>query len=161
MAFVNKRIFISYSHNDRWQVEEIVRLLSVTDASIFRDYTKIDPGKKWRPLIEKAINDAEVMLVFWSANSKDSAEVKVEYEAARALNKDIVPVILDQTPLIPVLSEYQGINFAALFRSRGPGANAGASSGAWFEARCILLHRIFNGSVATIDDILSEEQLAK
>ena len=122
-----KRLFTSYSRRDGRQVAEIVRLLRVTGASVFRDQESIAPGKQWRAEISGALTDSDTVLVFWSHNALASAEVRAEYESAVHAGKDVVPVLLDDAPLTGVLNQFQYIDFSSLFLPNSPDG---------FAARC-------------------------
>ena len=110
---MHKRLFTSYSRRDGRHVAEVVRLLRVTGASVFRDQDSIAPGKEWRAEISTALADSDTVLVFWSEHAQASAEVKAEYQNAVDLGKDVV---LDSAPLTDVLQRYQYIDFSELFR---------------------------------------------
>jgi len=108
-------IFISYSHTDNWLVTPIVALLRASQALVFRDADTIRPGKKWHEEIHKAIKDASVVVIFWCHHSSLSEEVEKEFRTAITLNKDILPLLLDMTPLPPELAEFQYIDFREFF----------------------------------------------
>ena len=108
------QIFISYSHNDTNLVEPVVRLLRVTDDLVFLDTDSIKPGKIWRQQIEAAIQAAELVVVFWCSHSKASEWVEKEYLMAIQADKDVLPILLDATPVPDNLSAYQWIDFQAM-----------------------------------------------
>jgi hypothetical protein len=122
------RIFISYSHFDSGFVGPVVTLLRASDALIFRDADEIQPGKKWRKQIENAITNSRTVVVFWCCHSNISEEVKREYEAAIEQQKKVLPILMDNTPLPDDLTEYQHIDFRAVFAhvhtARPQGVNA-------------------------------------
>lgn len=105
------RVFISYSRADEALVTPIVKLMRAIGNSVFQDVDSIQPGMKWRTVIEESIDNALIVLVFWCSHSKKSLEVRKEWERAIMMNKDIVPALLDDTPLEPALSEYQALDF--------------------------------------------------
>jgi hypothetical protein len=51
------------------------------------------------------------VVVFWSAAAADSKAVAAEYIRALQLGKDIVPVLLDDTPVPSDLAQYQWLDF--------------------------------------------------
>lgn len=114
MSLNTKSIFISYSHIDATIVDPIVKLLSINNAFVFKDKNSIQLGKKWKNEIENGLNEANLVLVFWSKHSSSSTEVKDEWIEAINKEKDIMPLLLDDTPLPKELAEYQGINFQEL-----------------------------------------------
>lgn len=105
-------IFISYSHHDRALVTPVVGLLRVSKARVFHDLDSIEPGRKWKEEIENALERAALVMIFWCTHSARSDEVRRELEFALELKKDILPVLLDRTPLIPALAEFQFIDFS-------------------------------------------------
>jgi len=104
-------VFVSYSHADSRFVAPIVSLLRATRALVFRDADTIRPGKKWRSEIDAAIQQADIVVVFWCRHSRNSPEVTNEYERALSLRKDVLPVLLDDSQLPPQLSDFHFIDF--------------------------------------------------
>jgi len=103
-------IFASYSHSDASFVKPMVQYLRPTGARVFRDKDNIPPGKKWAAVIASAIEGCRLMYVFWCRHSAASREVQKEYEKAIQLQKDILPVLLDDTPLPKALADYQWVD---------------------------------------------------
>ena len=108
------RTFVSYSHDDAAIVGPVVRLLRVQNPAIFQDVDSIRPGKKWRQEIEVAITRSRLLIVFWCHHAQESDEVEAEWRTAIRLRKDLLPVLLDDTPLTDELAEFQWIDFQAL-----------------------------------------------
>lgn len=111
-------IFVSYSHKDASLIEPIIGLLRASKIDVFQDVLSIAPGRKWRDEIEDAIHAAQLIVVFWCRHSAASKEVCAEYELAISAEKDVLPVVLDGTPLPAVLSEYQYIDFLKMSGKR-------------------------------------------
>ncbi len=108
--FDTLEIFASYSHRDEKFVKPMIQYLRPTGAVVFRDGDAIPPGKKWAVVIAEAIEGCRIMYIFWCAHSANSGEVRKEWERAIFLRKDIVPVLLDDTPLPGNLAEYQWVD---------------------------------------------------
>ena len=108
-------IFISYSHQDSSLVGPVVALLRASEALVFRDADSIHPGKRWREEIGTAISSASVVVVFWCHHARASAEVGNEIRAAVTQKKDILPLLIDETPLPQGLAEFQYIDFRKAF----------------------------------------------
>lgn len=115
-----RRIFVSYARADERKVHSLVRLLRTTGAPVFLDVDSIPLGSRWREQIADAIGAADAMLVFWSGAAGASSEVRVEYELAISLAKDVVPVALDDTPFPPALAPFNGLSLASFFVPRDP-----------------------------------------
>jgi uncharacterized membrane protein YhaH (DUF805 family) len=104
-------IFVSYSHQDAGLVKPVVGLLRATKDLVFQDVDAIKPGSRWRPQIEEALGVTQLIVLFWCYHSSRSAEVRREYELALSSGKDVLPVLLDATPLPEELNEFQWVDF--------------------------------------------------
>jgi TIR domain-containing protein/PASTA domain-containing protein len=111
------RIFISYSREDAAFVQPVVKLLRTGDEEVFFDIDSVRAGSRWRQQLDAALKDARLLIVFWCLHSSGSTEVSREYEAAIAAEKDVVPVLLDWTPLPATLSAFQWVDLRRLGRS--------------------------------------------
>jgi hypothetical protein len=110
-------IFVSYSHQDIGLVQPVVRLLRATEDLVFQDLDSIQPGKRWRREIAEALDAAQLFILFWCYHSSRSVEVRKEYELALTTGKDVLPVLLDTTPLPEQLNEFQRVDFRHLVGS--------------------------------------------
>jgi hypothetical protein len=108
-------IFISYSHRDSQLVGPIVALLRASEAMVFRDAEQLKPGKRWRNQIAAAIADSKTVVVFWCHHACTSSEVENEYKTAIAQDKDVLPLLIDDTPLPAQLSDFHYIDFRPVF----------------------------------------------
>jgi hypothetical protein len=105
------KVFVSYSHVDASLVSPIVRLLRVNRSLVFQDVDDIRPGKKWREELARGLAESELVVLFWCDHSRQSGEVAKEWGTAIQQEKDVLPLLLDATPLPDQLREYQWINF--------------------------------------------------
>lgn len=103
-------IFISYAREDRHISDSVVNLFRVTHPAIFRDVDSIKPGDNWREAIAAAIRDCEAVLVLWCTHASRSYELQIEYELALSIDARVVPVLMDSTPLPPLLAVRQGVD---------------------------------------------------
>jgi hypothetical protein len=106
-----KRFFASYSHADVEIVKPVVELMRAGGVQVFRDHDNIPLGKRWRVILEEAVDEADVTIVFWSSSAVTSAHMREEYERAVETGKDVLPVLLDSTELPAILSEFQCLDF--------------------------------------------------
>jgi hypothetical protein len=106
-------VFVSYSHADASLVAPVVKLLRVNKALVFQDIDGIQPGKKWRSEIAKGLAESHLVVVFWCDHASHSDEVSKEWKTAIEQEKDLLPLLLDGTPLPPELGEFQWIDFRA------------------------------------------------
>lgn len=103
-----RRAFLSYAHEDRLTVLRHNQLLSLVGIEVFQDITDIAPGEVWRHALTASIDQADLVLIYWSRHAAESAWVRMEVERALALREDrggerpdIVPVILETPPPAP------------------------------------------------------------
>jgi hypothetical protein len=104
-------IFVSYARVHRKLVTPLVSLLRVDGRLIFQDESSILPGQKWEESLQEALQAAKKVIVFWCKHASVSKWVSREAERAAELRKDLIPVILDNTPLPPHLSAFQWVDF--------------------------------------------------
>jgi hypothetical protein len=135
-------IFVSYSHEDAALVTPVVRLLRATEGLVFQDSDSIGPGKRWRQELDAALVGADLIVVFWCRHSSRSAEVRREYAAAITAGKNVLPVLLDSTPVPENLSEFQWVDFREL-------AGDGHAS-AWNSVRQLPKRYLFAGLIALL-----------
>ncbi len=115
-------VFVSYSHADAPLVAPVVSLLRVNKSLVFQDTDRIPPGKRWRDEIAKALAESNLVVVFWCHHACRSNEVSAEWRAAIEQDKDLLPLLLDATPLPSELGNFQWIDFRGTV-----GANHSAS----------------------------------
>jgi hypothetical protein len=113
-------IFVSYSHEHKELVGPLVSLLQVGNRFIFYDKDTLKPGDKWENVLMASLHGAKCVVVIWCVHADKSEWVKKESELAATLNKTLIPVILDATPLPDYLSKYQWIDFRGAFQHEKP-----------------------------------------
>ena len=111
MPSQSTKVFVSYSHADVSLVAPVVQLLRVNKSLVFQDVDGIQPGKRWRNEIANALSQSHLVVVFWCDHARRSDEVSKEWNAAIEQDKDLLPVLLDATPLPASLDEFQWIDF--------------------------------------------------
>lgn len=104
-------VFVSYSHADASLVTPVVRLLRVNKSLVFQDADGIEAGKRWRDQIAKALSQSNLVVLFWCHHAFRSTEVSSEWRQALEQGKDVLPLLLDETPLPVELGEFQWIDF--------------------------------------------------
>lgn len=103
-------VFISYSRADREVVAPLAELLRAGGAQVFRDEDNLTPGQPWQVVLTENLEAAQSVLVFWSGNAAQSLAVQQEYSTALSQGKDVVPVLLDDTPLVSELAAYHWVD---------------------------------------------------
>jgi len=111
MSNQSTNVFVSYSHTDASLVAPVVKLLRANKSFVFQDIDSIQPGKKWRSEVAKGLAESDLVVVFWCDHARHSDEVCEEWKAAVEQEKDILPLLLDATPLPPALRVFQWIDF--------------------------------------------------
>lgn len=104
-------VFVSYSHADASLVAPLVKLLRVNQSLVFQDIDDIQPGKRWRTEIARGLAHSSLVVVFWCEHASRSDEVLTEWNTAIEQGKDLLPLLLDATPLPPQLGRFQWIDF--------------------------------------------------
>lgn len=94
-------VFISYSTQDLQQVKALEKQLSNTPINVFVAEHSILPSEELTSEISGAIKACDLFIVLWSKNAKDSDWVSQEIGKATALNKKILPLVLDQDLSLP------------------------------------------------------------
>ena len=113
-------VVISYSSKDFSQIRVLVRLLKAAmrdlEGAVFWD-EQIAPGKPWFEEMKRLIDSGAQLFVFWCHHSRNSDQVKLEFDyALRNGKKVVVPVLLDNTPLAPELRPISGIDLRGTVR---------------------------------------------
>lgn len=111
MLSESTNVFVSYSHVDASLVAPVVKLLRVNKSLVFQDIDDIQPGKRWRSEIARGLAGCHLVVVFWCDHASQSDEMSKEWKAAIEQEKDLLPLLLDATPLPPELGEFQWIDF--------------------------------------------------
>lgn len=107
-------VFISYSRKDEHLLVPVIKLIrSLKADKVFQDIQDIPGGNKWRPALKNALEVCEMVIVFWCQHSAKSRVVKQEYKTGIKLNKLLLTVCLDKTPVPNDLSEFQWIDMSA------------------------------------------------
>ncbi len=107
--------FISHNHRDKPQVTPLAARLRLLGVDVWLDSWKIRPGDRIPGKVNEALGLVDTVMVFWSANSSKSLWVNTEWEAAltRRLRDDsvrVIPVVLDDTPLPPLLESIMWVS---------------------------------------------------
>jgi len=114
MPSQSTNVFVSYSHADASLVAPVVELLRANKSLVFQDTDSIPPGKRWRSEIAKALDESHLVVVFWCDHASRSDEVSKEWNTAIEQQKNLLPLLLDATPLPPELDEFQWIDFRGI-----------------------------------------------
>jgi hypothetical protein len=111
MPSESTNVFVSYSRADVLLVSPVVKLLRTNRSLVFQDIDSIQPGKRWQGEIAEALAESQLVVVFWCTHASQSNAVSKEWQAAIEQKKDLLPLLLDTTPLPPQLAEFEWIDF--------------------------------------------------
>jgi TIR domain len=112
-------LVISYSRVDQLQVRALVALLQTAvkgiDKAVYWD-GDFEAGDPWFEQMKQFIDAAPQLFVFWCAHAATSAQVRKEFMYALDQKKRVVPVLIDDTRLVPELAEIHGIDLRGAVR---------------------------------------------
>ena len=80
-----RKIFPSYSHDDRAVVEGFVEAARALGDQVLQDVLALRAGERWETRLLELIEQADVFQLFWSSNSMRSPHCRDEWEHALAL----------------------------------------------------------------------------
>ena len=112
------KIFLSYARPDRDQVEQVYQKLVGQGYKPWMDSQDILPGEKWEISIDRALRQADFVIVFISPNSTDrrgvlQKEIKKALDYAQEkLDGDIylIPARLEDCPAPDNLQDRQWVD---------------------------------------------------
>lgn len=93
-------VFLSYSRRDAELVNRIYRDLLAQGIQVWMDRNAIEAGSLWRTSIVDGIKGCRVFLLIVSAASQQSRNVAKEVSLAESNGKPIVPLKIDDTPIL-------------------------------------------------------------
>lgn len=103
-------VFVSYAREDLKRITRLLEGLSNNGVSVWRDEDNLRGGQNWPEALGEAIRESQFFLLAWSKQAADSEPVKNEWNTAIALNKTIIPCLLDDTPVPHSLAAKHWIN---------------------------------------------------
>jgi TIR domain-containing protein len=132
----HKRVFLSYSSQDRETVSTIASAYEAAGVAHFWDRASLKSGEEWSPRLRKEIDRADLFHLCWSKAASKSEWVITEAEHAltrrrrsNGKNPDITVQMLDGPPWAPHPASLDSINFDDFVRAaivgyaRGDGAD--------------------------------------
>lgn len=110
--------FISYASEDRDKVLLWRRMARRFDLKAFQDRLDLEPGQRWVEAVERAIDDSDLFVLFWSHDAERSTWVRREVQHALQHQRldeeelpEIWPVILDGPPPATPWQELSHLHF--------------------------------------------------
>ena len=111
-------VFLSYARENTGQASTLARFLERAGYSVWWD-RNIEGGSEYTREIDDALNQAEVVVVLWSAHSVGSAWVRDEAASGRDTNR-LVPVKLDHAEAPLGFRQFQTIDLSRWKGRDGP-----------------------------------------
>ncbi|MET9256941.1 toll/interleukin-1 receptor domain-containing protein [Streptomyces sp. NPDC003717] len=109
--------FISHNHRDKPDVKPLAARLRLLGVDVWLDSWEMRPGDSIPGKVNEALGLVDTVMVFWSVHSSTSAWVNTEWEVAltrrmRDNSVRVIPIILDDTPLPPLLEPITWVSLA-------------------------------------------------
>lgn len=105
------KVFISHSWEDKPLVQQLEIELRSMGAEVWVDHRGIRGGDSLPEEISNALQWCNTLLLLWSKASSKSYWVKLEWENALTLKKAIIPCLIDEVELPPILSHKAYVKF--------------------------------------------------
>lgn len=105
-------VFISYTRADAEFVDELIPALTSENFKVWVDRKNLKPGEAWGANIDEAIRAAFVLLVVVTPEAMQSQYVTYEWSFACGIGVEIIPLMVQKTPLHPKLDALQWVNFS-------------------------------------------------
>lgn len=103
---INQKVFISHSHCDNQIAVDIYNFLNSNGISCWLDLYDITPGAPYAEAIMEGLELSNTLVVIYSKNAIKSHDMLDELQEAHTTNKNIIPFITDETPLIGQFKYY-------------------------------------------------------
>ena len=84
-----KKVFLSFSSEDRPKVLDMVKMLRAQKIDYFQDLLSLEPGQRWKEEIYTQIAACDAFYLFWSSNAKRSEWVIREATLALQNQKEL------------------------------------------------------------------------
>ena len=112
------RVFLSYARTDAGCANRLAALLTQAGHQVWWD-RELQGGSRFASEIDKALSDAEAVVVLWSAASVESAWVQDEAAEGRDSGR-LVPVVIDDVRPPLGFRQYQSIQLVDLAGEKEP-----------------------------------------
>jgi TIR domain len=108
----NKKVFLSYSYQDRPWIEEFVSSLQKNGIDVWYDVKEIQAGERWMSHVQEALRQSSTLVIVLSSHSLKSPWVYFEIGAAVADRKRIIPVLvgdIEFSRMPALLAQFQSL----------------------------------------------------
>lgn len=106
-----KHIFVSYAREDKNFAQELNKRLRESHQIPWQASIDLKGGENWQDAIDKALRNAEALVVVMSPHATKSQYVTYEWAFAFGAGVPVIPVVRKRTTLHPRLNTLQYIDF--------------------------------------------------
>ena len=112
------KVFISATHDDGDIARDLAQRLEAAGAKVFDVEKTVVPGDVIQNKSNRALREADEVILVLTRNSSHSAALISELGRAMALEKRVVPLLVNLTPaeLPPMFRQIQALKYADLPR---------------------------------------------
>ena len=107
-------VFIAYAHEDRATSEQIRNSLRREGFTVWTNTTDIQAGTEFQQVIDRGIEETDNVVYLLSPASVSSPYCQHELEYALSLNKRIIPVLVEATPIEKIPLKLQNLQYIDL-----------------------------------------------
>ncbi|MDE2589357.1 MAG: toll/interleukin-1 receptor domain-containing protein [Patescibacteria group bacterium] len=100
-------VFLSHADEDKRIARKIANALKTYHIKVFVAHDDIDAGDDWETVLIEKIKDCDIFLVLLSENFHNAHYTDHEVGIARGLNKQIVPIRIDNSNPYGFMSKFQ------------------------------------------------------
>jgi hypothetical protein len=103
-----KRVFISYSRNEREMARRISASLQEAGLKVWLDEDQLAPGANLVPAVDGALNDADYVVAILSGSPSPFATHEIQ--EARASGKIVIPVLSNAIEIPDIIADLQHVD---------------------------------------------------
>ncbi len=95
---------MSYASQQSSFAQQLEAELKTKGIRVWRDKTNLHAGERWPKALGDAIAASDAMVLLWSSEASQSDFVELEWNIAVAMQKAVMPCLLDYTDIPPTLT---------------------------------------------------------
>lgn len=107
-------IFLSYSRSNRNAALMLQKSLESEGVKVWRDQESIYAGEMWPKSIGEGIANQTLVVLIWSFKAANSYFIEFEWNTAIALEKLIIPILIDNASLPDSLRLFNAVEYTPL-----------------------------------------------
>jgi hypothetical protein len=92
---MEKKVFLSYANNDAVYANLLAKSLKKKGVDTFALNEVLVPGADWDDVLRKELEESSAFIALISNNWNQSNFAALEYGAAFAMGKKIIPIVID------------------------------------------------------------------